>query len=163
MTVRTLTTHGAGLPARRPVRHRAAPESLRLVHTAHQLLAEAAAASSPLERYAGAHLAALRAAAAVLAARTEPAAGGRRRRPTSAWLLLPDVAPQLRPWADAFAAGAGRRAAAEAGQRDAVTAAQADRLVADVRAFIAVVETTLGMPAPLEPYGPPASVASTRS
>ena len=64
------------------------------------------------ERYAAAHLAALRTAAAVLAVRTRPAA---HQRPRNVWVLLPQVAPELTEWAAFFAAGAGKRAAAEAG------------------------------------------------
>ncbi|WP_346623049.1 SAV_6107 family HEPN domain-containing protein [Blastococcus montanus] len=113
-----------------------------LLDQAHRGLAEAAAATDPRERYATAHLGALRAAAAVLAARTRPEAG--RRRPRSAWVLLGQVAPELGEWATFFAAGAAKRAAAEAGLSRAVTEREADDLVRDVRAFLTVVETTLG-------------------
>lgn len=154
MSVGTLPAHRSRPRTRGSVRHRSAPEAVRLVLDARGLLAEAASATDPLERYAGAHLAALRAAAAVLAARAQPPTT-RRRRPMSAWRLLPDVAPELEPWASTFAAGARLRSAAEAGQRDAVTAAQADELVADVGAFIGLVETTLGMLAPVDPCGLP--------
>ena len=108
-------------------------------------LLEAAATAHPGDRYAAAHLAALRAAAAVLACRARPApAGSRRSRPTSAWVLLAAVAPELVEWADFFAAGARKRAAAEAGVPAAVTARDADDLLRDAETFLAVVETTLG-------------------
>ena len=109
-------------------------------------LFEAAGAAHPVDRYAAAHLSALRAAAAVLACRARPApATGRRARPTSAWVLLAAVAPELSEWADFFAAGAGKRAAAEAGVPAAVTAREADDLLRDATTFLAVVETTLGL------------------
>lgn len=99
-----------------------------------------------LDRYAAAHLAALRATAAVLAARGSPRpSAGRRRRPQSAWVLLPEVAPELADWAAFFAAGARKRAAAEAGLSSAVTGAEANAHVHDVEAFLGVVETTLGL------------------
>ena len=124
-----------------------------LLGQAHRGLAAAAVAPDPRERYATAHLAALRAAAAVLAARTRPEAG--RRRPRSAWVLLGQVAPELGEWATFFAAGAGKRAAAEAGLSRAVTEREADDLVRDVRAFLAVVETALGStPFPESPRYP---------
>ncbi len=108
-------------------------------------LLEAAAAAHPVDRYAAAHLSALRAAAAVLACRARPApATGRRARPTSAWVLLAAVAPELAEWAEFFAAGAPKRAAAEAGVAAAVTPREADDLLRDAEAFLAVVETTLG-------------------
>src|SRR5690606_34012658 len=94
--------------------------------------------------YATAHLAALRAAAAVLAARARPVPG-RRGRPTSVWALLAKVAPELAEWAEFFAAGAAKRAAAEAGIRNAVTTREADDLLRDAGRFLVVVESTLGV------------------
>ncbi len=109
----------------------------------------------PAERYATAHLAALRGAAAVLAARTRPTDSRlRRRRPTSAWVLLTELAPELGEWAAFFAAGAGKRAAAEAGVTGAATTREADDLVRDVGTFLALVETTLGL-VPTLPLGTP--------
>ena len=101
----------------------------------------------PAERYAAAHLAALRAAAAVLAARARPAAATSHRpsRPTSAWKLLCAVAPEMVEWAGFFAAGAAKRAAAEAGLPRAVTPREADDLLRDAETFLAVVETSLGL------------------
>lgn len=117
-----------------------------LLGLARRGLLEAAGAPHPGDRYAAAHLAALRAAAAVLACRARPApATGRRARPTSAWVLLSAVAPELVEWADFFAAGARKRAAAEAGVPAAVTARDADDLLRDAQTFLAVVETTLGL------------------
>jgi SAV_6107-like HEPN len=114
----------------------------QLLGQAHRALAEAAGHTDPRQRYATAHLGALRGAAAVLAARTRPEPG--RRRPRSAWVLLGQVAPELGEWATFFAAGAAKRAAAEAGLSRAVTEREADDLVRDVGAFLTVVETSLG-------------------
>jgi len=116
----------------------------RLLTAAHFALDESAQTDDAAERYAMAHLAALRAAAAILADRARPA-DSVPRRPTSAWTLLTTVAPELAEWAAYFAAGAGIRAAAEAGMRGAVTARQADDLLRDADTFVALVETTLGM------------------
>jgi hypothetical protein len=116
-----------------------------LLALARRGLVEASSTDRPGERYATAHLAALRAAAAVLACRARPAAGPTRRsRPTSAWVLLAAVTPELGEWAAFFAAGARKRAAAEAGLPTAVTPREADDLVRDAETFLAVVETTLG-------------------
>ncbi|MBV9291295.1 MAG: hypothetical protein JO222_02510 [Frankiales bacterium] len=123
---------------------RAAPAALRLLAGARHALREAERAETPGERYATAHLAALRAAAAVLAARAVPA-DAKLRRPTSAWVLLAGRAPELAEWATYFAAGADKRAAALAGLRTAVTTREADDLVRDAHLFLAVVETTLGL------------------
>lgn len=120
-----------------------APAALDLLDLAHCGLAAAAATTVPAERYAAAHLAALRSAPAVLAVRTRPVEV--RRRPRSAWVLLSQVAPELTEWAAFFAAGAGKRAAAEAGIRAAVSAREADDLLRDTETFIAVIETTLGV------------------
>ena len=92
------------------------------------------------------HLAALRGAAAVLAARSEPPGARIRRRPTSAWVLLRSMAPELAEWASFFAASARKRAAAEAGSPGSVTDQDAEDLVYSVETFLAVVETTLGLP-----------------
>lgn len=118
-----------------------------LLSLARRGLAEAAAAATPGERYAAAHLSALRIAAAVLACRTRPV---RRSRPTSAWVLLSDVAPELAEWAAFFAAGAKKRAAAEAGIPSAVTLREADDLVRDAGAFLDMVQA-LVLPASLDP------------
>ncbi len=122
------------------------PAAASLLDAARRGLLEAATLDLPPERYATAHLSALRAAAAVLAARARPESPSRRRRPTSAWVLLTAVAPELGEWAAFFAAGAAKRAAAEAGLPRAVTPREADDLLRDADTFLAVVETTLGLP-----------------
>jgi hypothetical protein len=120
-----------------------------LLGQARHGLSEAAALSRAAERYATAHLAALRTAAAVLAARTHPEptrASRRRSGPRNAWTLLAEVAPELTEWAAFFAAGAGKRAAAEAGAAGAVSDREADDLLRDVETFLALAATTLGVP-----------------
>jgi len=111
---------------------------------AAESLSEAIGASEVPTRYACAHVAALRAAAALLAARAHPAPA-RRRAQKNAWVLLAEVAPELVEWARFFAAGAGKRAAAEAGSSRAVTEREADDLVRDADRFLAVVEQALGL------------------
>jgi SAV_6107-like HEPN len=134
---------------------RAAAAGGELLALARRCLVEAGLASAPGDRYAAAHLAALRTAAAVLAARAQPAGPGgqgrpgrpgrQSRRPTSAWVLLARVAPELGEWAAFFAAGARKRAAAEAGLSGAVSVREADDLLRDAETFLALVETTLGL------------------
>jgi hypothetical protein len=136
----------------------APPAALRLLMAARRALDDAEVALDPLERYAYGHLAGLRAAAAVLADRARPT-GARARRPTSAWTLLVGVAPEMEPWATYFAAGANKRAAAEAGVRGAVTTREADDLMRDAVAFVALVETALGLLAlPIGGNGDPRNV-----
>jgi hypothetical protein len=118
--------------------------SYELLEVARHGLASSATSATAAERYAAAHLAALRAAAAVLASRARP--GGVRRGPRSVWSVLPQVAPELGEWAAFFAAGAGKRASAEAGLPGVVTTREADDLLRDATAFVALVEATLGLP-----------------
>lgn len=121
--------------------------ALSLLAVARRGVAEAELARTPTERYAAAHLAALRAAAAVLAARARPAtSAGRRSRPLSVWTLLAGVAPEMGEWAEFFAAGARKRALAEAGLPGSVTTREADDLLRDATTFLAVVETKLRVP-----------------
>jgi hypothetical protein len=124
--------------------------ALRLAVAARRALGEAEQAPDAGERYAEAHLAALRAAAAVLAAEAHPEVHRplRRGRPTSVWTLLVRVAPELGEWAAFFAAGADKRIAAQAGMRGAVTAREADDLVRDAGLFLDLVAARLGLPAP---------------
>ena len=114
-----------------------------LEHSAESLR-EAITCTDVPRRYALAHVAALRATAALLAARAQPMPVQKRRQ-KNAWVLLSEVAPELREWATFFAAGAAKRAAAEAGSRRAVTEREADDLVRDADRFLAVVETSLGL------------------
>ncbi|MEU3465337.1 SAV_6107 family HEPN domain-containing protein [Streptomyces sp. NPDC006733] len=146
-----------------PVLRRAAapPAALDLLTQAHLGLDEAAVLETPNERYATAHLAALRTAAAVLAVRGGPETGGRRRqRIRSAWEVLPEVAPELSEWSAMFAYGARRRARAEAGIEGAATWRDADDLLRAAAMFLRLVERMLvlqpTLPAELRTDLPPA-------
>lgn len=139
-----MTSRAAGKPL--PV----APAGLRssgaLLASAQAGLVEAAGLPVAADRYAAAHLAALRTAAAVLAVRARPPRSGvRRSRPTSAWVMLTAVAPELGEWASFFATGAHKRAAAQAGLPVVVTTREADDLLRDAQTFLALVSTTLGL------------------
>ncbi|MCP3817367.1 SAV_6107 family HEPN domain-containing protein [Streptomyces sp. A3M-1-3] len=129
-----------------PVLRRATapPAALDLLAQARTGLEEAAVLDFPNERYATAHLAALRTAAAVLAARGRPETSPRRRqRIRSAWEVLPEIAPELTEWSALFASGAQRRARAEAGIRDAASSRDADDLLRDAAMFLRLVERML--------------------
>lgn len=115
-----------------------------LIMSARRSLTEATLASTPHERYAAAHLSALRAAAAVLAARAQPQ-GKRRTRVRSVWAVLPEAATEFGEWAAFFAAGARKRASAEAGI-PCVTPREADDLIRDADAFLARVSAFIGLP-----------------
>ncbi|MEU0253623.1 SAV_6107 family HEPN domain-containing protein [Streptomyces sp. NPDC006184] len=129
-----------------PVLRRATapPAALDLLAQARAGLDEATVLDTPNERYATAHLAALRTAAAVLAARGRPETSSRRRaRIRPAWEVLPEVAPELTEWSALFASGAARRARAEAGIQGAAGQRDADDLVRDVAMFLRIVERML--------------------
>ncbi|WP_077797636.1 SAV_6107 family HEPN domain-containing protein [Streptomyces sp. JHA26] len=131
-----------------PVLRRASapPAALDLLAQARAGLEEATALETPNERYATAHLAALRTAAAVLAARGRPETTPRARaRIRSAWDVLPEIAPELTDWSALFASGARRRARAEAGIRGAAGNRDADDLIRDVAMFLRIVERMLAL------------------
>jgi hypothetical protein len=107
---------------------------------ARALLADARAEPQACDRFRIAHLAALRGTAALLAVLTS-AAVPVRRRPTSAWVLLERALPEFADWAAYFAAGQGRRAAADAGVRSAVTPAEAADLIEATTTFLRLVES----------------------
>jgi len=107
-------------------------------------LREAIICSDVPQRYALAHVSALRATAALLAARAQPMPVARRRQ-KNAWVLLTEIAPEFTEWAAFFSSGAQKRSAAEAGSRRAVTEREADDLVRDADRFLALVETSLGL------------------
>ncbi len=117
----------------------------QLLAIARNGLTEAAQTRAEGQRYATAHMAALRAAAAVLAARARPAAPSRRSRVTSVWSLLVLVAPEFSEWASYFALGASKRAAAEAGIPRVVSPREADDLLRAAEQFVALVESALGL------------------
>jgi SAV_6107-like HEPN len=144
--VKLSSVNGTGTtPLRRPL---VAASALRLVVAARRALGEAEQATDVGERYAAAHLSALRAAAGVLAADARPESMRplRRGRPTSVWTLLERLAPDLNEWAAYFAAGADKRIAAQAGMRGAVTSREADDLVRDAGLFLDIVAGRLGVP-----------------
>jgi hypothetical protein len=129
-----------------PVLRRASapPAALDLLAQAQHGLDEAVTLQTANERYATAHLAALRTAAAVLAVRGRPEPTARRRRAIrSAWEVLPEAAPELAEWSALFASGAGRRGRAEAGIKGAVSWREADDLVRETGVFLRLVERML--------------------
>jgi hypothetical protein len=111
---------------------------------AAESLREAIMSNDVPQRYALAHVSALRATAALLAARAQPLPMARRRQ-KNAWVLLTEIAPEFNEWAVFFSSGAQKRSAAEAGSRRAVTEREADDLVRDADHFLALVETSLGL------------------
>jgi hypothetical protein len=133
-----LATHGS-LP--RPRRGTApVPRSAReLVADAGRVLGRAMGEADPKERFALAHLAALRGAAAMLAARARP----RRLAHGNAWDLLARNAPELAEWSAFFAAGARRRQAIVAGVGVAVPSREADDMVRSAAEFLELVDGTL--------------------
>jgi len=127
---------------RRPARSTApvAPAARSLLADASLGLGRACSAGEPADRYATAHLAALRGAAAVLAARARPTRGGQG----SVWTLMTRVAPEFAEWAAFFAAGSAKRQAVQAGLPARVTAREADDLVRQVALFLSLVGDSIG-------------------
>ncbi|MFF0780697.1 SAV_6107 family HEPN domain-containing protein [Streptomyces sp. NPDC003720] len=120
------------------------PAARELLAQARANLEEVELLESANERYATAHLAALRTAAAVLAVRGRPEERpGRRKRIRSAWEVLPEIAPELTEWSLLFAAGARNRARAEAGIQGAVSFADADEMNWAAGMFLRIVERTV--------------------
>src|ERR1700749_3759474 len=124
-----------------------APTVLSMLQSARRGLAEAADESAPRARDVTAPPGGPRGA--------DPRPRG--RKPYSVWELLPQVEPALTEWAAYFAAGAGKRAAAEAGLPRAASAREADDLLRDAETFLSLAETALGVevqsPLPLRPAG----------
>lgn len=118
-------------PVPRPARELAADAAL--------VLGRAMADTEPRERFAAAHLAALRGAAAVLAARARP----RQRAHGNAWELLTRVAPELTEWASFFAASARRRQAIVAGVGVSVSHREADDMVRAAAEFLELIDAAL--------------------
>lgn len=110
---------------------------MNLLDRADALLAEAAGARDPADRFRAAYLAALRGAGAALAGRAP------RSRSRSAWALLRRADPELADWCDFFAAHSDTRAAIEAGISRTITAAEANRFHGEVSRFLTVVEDRL--------------------
>src|SRR4051812_28068780 len=144
----TRSTHSDGHQPTLPLgpsrvgRPRPVPQAARdLLADSGRGLGRAIRAVTPVDRYAAAHLAALRGAAALLAARAKPGARGNQGY---AWTLLAKVAPELGEWAAFFAAGSAKRQAADAGIARLITAREADDMVRQASAFLDLVEATLG-------------------
>lgn len=131
-----------GWSARRPAPVPAAAREL--LADAGRGLGRAIRAGTAADRYAAAHLAALRAAAAVLAAKARP----RRGSCVNAWTLLARVAPELAEWAQFFAAGTARRQAAQAGLSGMVSAREADDMVRQAATFLDLVEVAISVRQP---------------
>jgi hypothetical protein len=112
--------------------------AVTLLNQARRGLEQVEYTNAPNERFVGAHLAALRAAAAVLAVRGRPHRA--RSRPTSVWVLLAKMAPELREWAAFFASGSDTRAAVQAGLPRCVSTREADDLVRQVGQFLGIIE-----------------------
>jgi len=129
-----MASHNLHLPAATHSYLERSAESLR----------EAITCSDVPQRYALAHVSALRATAALLAARAQPLPVAKRRQ-KNAWVLLTEIAPEFSEWAAFFSAGAQKRSAAEAGSRRSVTEREADDLVRDADRFLGLVETALGL------------------
>lgn len=115
--------------------------SIDLLTRALRSLDASITATNANEKFIAAHLAALRAAAALLAAHAQP----NSRRPTSVWVLIAKRTPEFAEWASFFAAGAGKRVAAEAGIAGAVTPREADDLVREAHQFIDLVSDAIGV------------------
>lgn len=131
--------HGA--PEEQPGR-RAAPvprAARELMSDAGRVLNRAVGEADPRERFAQAHLAALRGAAAVLAARARP----RRLAHGNAWELLARIAPELEEWSVFFAAGSRTRQAIVAGVSVVVSAREADDMVRAAAEFLHHIDVTL--------------------
>ena len=126
----------------RPVQAPTSRAALGLLRQAADGLAEAHRVEDPLLRYPAAYLAALRAGAAVLAVRARPQP--RRGATRNVWRLLAEVAPEFAEWAAFFAATEAKRDAVRSGETTIVSAREADDLVRDARAFLRLVERSLG-------------------
>ena len=131
---------GRSRSSRRPAGRLPITQASRvLLADAGRELTDALGAPGAAQRYAGAHLAALRAAAAVLAARARPTNGRR----ASAWDLLSRVAPEFGEWAAFFAAGSATRQAIQAGIPRLVSEREADDMVRQSEEFLGLARTAL--------------------
>ncbi|MFD4183789.1 SAV_6107 family HEPN domain-containing protein [Rhodococcus sp. NPDC058514] len=110
-----------------------------LLDRADALLAEAAGARDPSDRFRSAYLAALRGAGAALGVERRP-----RTRSRNAWVLLARAEPSLEDWSDFFAGYSATRAAIEAGISRTVTVREADDFFFEVSRFLTAVEGLLG-------------------
>lgn len=93
------------------------------------------------DRYAAAHLGALRGASAVLA--TLPRPVSRTVRNASAWVQLERLAPEYAQWAAYFAAGSAKRRAAEAGMTRLISREETDDLIRQTGLFLDLIDQSL--------------------
>ncbi len=133
MSVRTLHVARAAAPG-------LSGRTAELLSRADAELVAAQFSSEPWEKFAHAHLAALRAGAAVLAER-QPLS--RRRQTRTVWELLDQVMPELSRWTAYFAGGAALRAAVDAGRFDAVSDERAEQVLCHAEDFLDVVRAEL--------------------
>lgn len=120
--------------------HGTGSDQLRMdLHRARAALVEAELSDPPADRFAAAHLAALRMAAIVLSVRARSTRPG----PRNAWVVLSEAAPEFAEWAAFFAATQPKRKAIEQGARYAVSTREADDLVRDAGSFLLLVERSL--------------------
>lgn len=129
---------GHGMSRVSPVRGPHARSAAALLRQAWQSLAKAEWEPDAGEKFSQAYLAALRGAAAMLALRGRPHRG--RARPTSAWVLLGKVAPELSEWAGFFAAHSATSAAVQAGISRSVSRRCTDDLARQTAQFLSIVE-----------------------
>lgn len=120
-----------------------APAALALLADAGREIDRAMSSVELTDRYAAAHLGALRAAAAVLATRAKPSTRGRR---PSAWDLLSKVAPEYAEWSAFFAAGSSIRQQAQAGLGRMLTTRVVDDMVRQSAQFIELVRVAIEQP-----------------
>ncbi len=137
---------------RRPAARRSAPVAAprsagvrEMLADAHRCLDRAMASTDLADRYAAAHLGALRGASAVLA--TLPRPVSRTVRNASAWVQLERLAPEYGSWAAFFAAGSSKRKAAEAGMTRLISPAETDDLIRQTGQFLALIDESLLMAA----------------
>jgi hypothetical protein len=133
---------------RRPAARRSAPAPAprssgvrEALADAHRCLDRAMASSDLADRYAAAHLGALRGAAAVLA--TLPRPVSRTVRNASAWVQLERLAPEYASWAAFFAAGSAKRKAAEAGMTRLISREETDDLIRQTGLFLELIDRSL--------------------
>ncbi len=105
---------------------------------AHRGLDRSMQSQDIADRYAAAHLGALRGAAALLATRPKPAT--RTLKHASVWVLMTKVAPELEEWANYFAAGSAKRKAAEAGISRLISDQDAAEMVRQTAQFLELIE-----------------------
>lgn len=117
-------------------RRPAPPEAASLLTQAGQGLAEVGRESTAVGRFVAAYASALRAGAAILAAKGRP--HRRAAKPQSTWTLLAEAAPEVRQWAEYFAAHSTTHAAAQAGITRRVSAESAEELRRRTADFVAL-------------------------